>query len=277
MWRTGWNLTSHVSHHFSSRKYVSKSKTRPHQNHIIPCSFLLNEASSCRSVSTNTYSFILSLTSQPQKYNWHLNGAGGGTGRLARLEIGPVIPQCNKKALKQTPYELIESELEDMFFPKVNNSWQLDLFLQFTVSASVPDSACAFSLYMSSTEFSICTAQGSPTVHRSPPAPVPTSGCTPAHSRDLSSQHLLPRVPRPHCWKQEANAEGGVNGAWVCIEVCHVDIIACERVYQLLPWPGVRLCLQRSIRKILITYLFLGKRHWNKMTPKQPTNLKTAE
>lgn len=131
MERTGSNLASHVSHHSSSRKYVSKSKPRPHQNHIIPCPFLLNEASLCRSVSTNTYSFILSLTSQPQKYNWHLNGAGGETGRLARLEIGPVIPQCNKKALKQTPYELIEAELEDMLFAKVNNSWQLDLFLQF--------------------------------------------------------------------------------------------------------------------------------------------------
>lgn len=87
----------------------------------------------------------------------------------------------------------------------------------------------------------------------------------------------LPRVPHPCCGKHRVNAECGANGAWVCNEVCHVDIIACECVYQLLPWPRVRLCLQGSIRRLFILYLFLGKRHWNNMTPNWLTNLKTAE
>lgn len=150
MGTNGANLGFHVSHHFSNRKYVSESKPRQHQNCIVPCPFLLNEASSYRSVSTNTYSFILSASSQPQKYNWHLNRAGGEAGGLARLKPGPVIPQCNTRTLKQMLYELIEVELEDMFFfARVNNSWQLDLFLQFTTPASVSGTASLFSFALS--------------------------------------------------------------------------------------------------------------------------------
>lgn len=42
--------------------------------------------------------------------------------RLVRLEIGPVIPRCNMKALKLMLFELIEAELKDMVIARVNNS-----------------------------------------------------------------------------------------------------------------------------------------------------------
>lgn len=114
-----------------------------------------------------------------------------------------------------------------------------------------------------------------PSFECSCPALVPSAGCTQAHGWDISTR--LPRVPHPCCWKHRAHADGGANGAWVNIKVCHVDIIACEYVCQLLLWPGVRLCLQGSIRRLFMLYLFVGKRHWNNMTRNTPANLKTIE
>lgn len=41
---------------------------------------------------------------------------------LVRLELGPVIPQCNMKALRLMLFELIEAELKDVVIAGVNNS-----------------------------------------------------------------------------------------------------------------------------------------------------------
>lgn len=107
------------------------------------------------------------------------------------------------------------------------------------------------------------------------PALVPTAGCTQAQGWGISTWLL--RVPHPCCWKHRADADGGANGSWVNIEVGHVDIIACEYVCQLFLWPGVRLYLRGSIRRLFMLYLFFGKRHWNNMTWNRLANLKTVE
>ena len=60
--------------------------------------------------------------SQPQTYNQHLNGEGEVADVLVRLELGPVIPQCNMKALRLMLFELIEAELKDVVIAGVNNS-----------------------------------------------------------------------------------------------------------------------------------------------------------